>query len=252
MPDVPANRRWPLAPFFPWTDGNGQPWPGWSRLPRAIPFVLVYIVVAWVVFIPAAEPREGLYWIDDDAVGHLLFRIPDLTEHPLRAVRSIITGPWINHDSMQLIYVTVLLLTFGAGFELREGTLRMVLIFFGTSFAAALASGFLLHIIYPDLWDTRLFDVAWNRFWTGGSAGCFGILGAVAARARRPELLLAAILLWECAVWWVVLRNYASAFHLAALAVGFAVTRWALPPIPRQRPESPHQAAGKSGTTNTR
>jgi hypothetical protein len=193
-------------------------------------------VVAWCLFVPAAERRGNLWWIDDDAVGHLLFRIPQLTGDPLRALRGVVTSPWINHDSMQLIYVTVLLLTFGSLFEVREGTLRIVLVFFGTSMVAAIAAGTLLHIIYPHIWDTRTLEVAWNRHWTGGSAGCFGILGAIAARAPRPAPLLVLILVWEAAVWYVVLWNYTPAFHLAALAAGFALARWWLSPVhPRPR-----------------
>ncbi len=76
----------PLARFSPWTDGTGCPWRGWKRLPAMIPFVIGYILVAWIVFIPAAERRGRHYWIDDDAVGHLLFQIPDLTGDPPRAI----------------------------------------------------------------------------------------------------------------------------------------------------------------------
>jgi len=219
--------------FLPWTDGAGRRWRGWKQAPLTIPFVIVYIVLAWILFIPAAERRGRHYWIDDDAVGHLLFSVPDLTGDPLRAIRSIVTGPWINHDSLQLMYVTALLLMFGAVFEVREGTLRMMLIFFGTSFFAALFGGFLLHAIYPHMWDTRFFEIAWNRYWTGGSAGCFGLLGALAARARRPVLLLALFISWECFIWWVNLRNYTSAFHFSAMTAGFLATRLWLPPIRR-------------------
>ncbi|MBA2468816.1 MAG: rhomboid family intramembrane serine protease [Chloroflexia bacterium] len=225
----------PLARFSPWTDGTGCPWRGWKRLPAMIPFVIGYILVAWIVFIPAAERRGRHYWIDDDAVGHLLFQVPDLTGDPPRAILSIVTGPWINHDSLQLMYVTALLLIFGAQFELREGTLRIVIVFFGTSFVAALFSGFLLHLIYPHVWDTRFFEIAWNRNWTGGSAGCFGLLGAFAARARKPGLLLALFVAWECFIWWVNLRNYTSVFHFSAMATGFLATRLFLPPLPREQ-----------------
>ncbi len=221
----------PLAAFVPWAGGTGRRWSGWMRLPAMIPFVIVYIVVAWIVFIPAAERRGRHYWIDDDAVGHLLFQIPNLTEDPLRAMLSIVSGPWINHDSLQLVYVTALLLIFGTQFELREGTLRMTIVFFGTSFVAALFSGFMLHLVYPQIWDTRFFEIAWNRNWTGGSAGCFGLLGAIAARARRPGPLLAVFVAWECFIWWVNLRNYTSVFHLSAMTAGYLITRFLLPPV---------------------
>lgn len=233
------SRRCRFAAQFPWTDGTGRPLRRWWQLPLMIPFVVIYIVAAWMFFVPAAEFRDGLYWIDEDAVGHLLFHIPDLLAQPLRALRSLLTGPWLNHDSLQLVYVTALLMTFGAIFELREGTLRIILLFFGTSFAAALLSGFLLHLIYPHLWDIRFLENAWNRSWSGGSAGCFGVMGAIAARARRPFLLLAIFVAWECAIWWINLRNYTSVFHLFAMASGFAIARWSLAPIRRQPARTP-------------
>lgn len=197
------------------------------------PFTLMYTVVAWVLFVPAAELRNGVYWIDEDEVGHLLFHIPDLTNRPLHAVRSIVTAPWLNHDSIQLVYVTILLLLFGIVFELREGTVRMVAIFFGTTFVSAVFGGFLLHAIYPHPLGSPFFENAWLRSWSGGSAGCFGLLGALASRARRPLPLIAIFVAWECGVWWFNLRNYTSVFHLTALATGFAATRWLFPPIRR-------------------
>ncbi len=182
---------------------------------------------------PAAEYRNGNYWIDQDAVEHLLFEIPDLTARPLGAIRAIITAPWLNHDAIQLGYVTALLLLFGAIFELREGTIRMLAMFFGTTFVAAIGGGFLLHLIYPQVWDTTFFETAWNRTWSGGSAGCFGIMGAIAARAQRPALLLGVFIAWECFIWWVNLRNYTSVFHFTAMSTGFVVARWLLPPARR-------------------
>jgi hypothetical protein len=189
-------RSYTVKTFLPWTDGTGKRWRGWKLLPLTIPFVIIYNIVAWVVFVPAAEKRGRHYWIDDDAVGHLLFQIPSLTADPRQAVLSIVTGPWINHDSLQLIYVTALLLLFGAVFEVREGTIRLMLIFFSTSFVAALFSGFLLHLIYPHI-----------------------------------SLFVA----WECFIWWVNLRNYTSVFHFSAMATGFAITCWWLPPIRGRR-----------------
>ena len=56
-------------------------------------------------------------------------------------------------------------------------------------------------------------------------------MGALAARALRPWLLLGLFALWEInvAIWY--LEEYTPAFHLTALLTGFLVTRRALPPI---------------------
>ncbi len=232
MVRTPPSKRW-VASRLPWTNGAGRPWRGWRQLPLMVPFVPIHLIVAWILFVPAAEYRNGNYWIDQDAVEHLLFEIPDLTARPLGAIRSIITAPWLNHDAIQLGYVTALLLLFGAIFELREGTIRMLAMFFGTTFVAAIGGGFLLHLIYPQVWDTTFFETAWNRTWSGGSAGCFGIMGAIAARAQRPALLLGVFIAWECFIWWVNLRNYTSVFHFTAMSTGFVVARWLLPPARR-------------------
>ena len=229
-------QRGRIAPFLPWSDGTGRPWRGVARLPGMIPFVLLYIVLSWVLFIPAAEKENGKYSIDEDAVDNLIFHIPDLSERFPAALFSLGTAPWLNHDSIQLVYVTILLLLFGLVFEFREGTGRFILVFFGTTFAAAVIAGFALHLIYPELLDRPFLEKAWGRTWSGGSAGCFGIMGALAARARRPGPLLAFFIVWELFILWVNLRGYTSAFHFTALTTGFLVTRFVLPPVRRKPP----------------
>ena len=224
-------RRLPgwLAAYLPWTDGTGRPWRGWARLPLAAPFVLGYLVLSWVLFVPAASRTNGKYAIDQVRADAFLYHIPDLSRDPLRAARSLLTAPFLNHDSVQLVYVTILLLLFGVIFEAKEGTRATVLLFFGTTLAGAIAGGILLHALYPEVLDTPLLARAWERTWSGGSAGCFGLMGALAARARSPWPLLGLFLVWELNVGWWYLRGYTPALHLTALLAGFLVTRYAVP-----------------------
>ncbi len=228
-----SGSRHRFAPALPWTDGTGRPWQGWRRLPLMVPFVLLYLLLSWSVFIPAAERDGNKYEIDEEAVDRLLFHVPDLRADFPAALLSLITAPWLNHDSVQLIYVTILLLLFGFVFELREGTLRTVLIFFGTTFVAAVIGGFALDLIYPELLDRPFLEKAWERTWSGGSASAFGLMGALAARARRPWPLLTFFVAWELFILWVNLRSYTTVFHLTALATGFFATRYLLPPVRR-------------------
>ena len=44
-----------------------------------------------------------------------------------------------------------------------------------------------------------------------------------------PWPLLALVVLWEANLVWWYLREYTPAFHISALAIGFAVTRYGLP-----------------------
>ena len=229
----PATRRGRLAALWPWTDGTGRPWRGWARLPLAAPFVLGYLLLSWVLFIPAAE-REGNKWkIDEGEVGAYVYRIPDLTEDLPRALRSVATAPFLNHDSLQLVYVTGLLLLFGVVFEVREGTAKTALLFFGTGFAGAVVAGVLLQLFYPEVVDGGVFERAWERTWSGGSAGAFGLMGALAGRARRPGPLLLLFVVWELNIAYWNLRSYTPAFHLTALAVGFLAARYVLPVVGR-------------------
>lgn len=220
-----------IAPFFPWTDGTGRPWPSWRRLPVAAPFVVVYLAASWVLFVSLAARRDGHYAIDQEALRPFLYGIPDLTDRPLRVLTALLTAPFLNHNDVQIVYVTVLLLLFGVLFEVKEGTLRTALLFFGTTWLGAIVAGALVHLIYPDLLDQRIVEKAWERTWSGGSAGAFGIMGAFAARARRPWPLLLLMIVWELNVGFWYLQHLTPAFHLTALAAGFLVTRFFLRPV---------------------
>ena len=223
-----------VAPFLPWTDGTGRAWRGWRAMWWRAPFVPLYLVASWLLFVPNAERTPGNYSIEQDRVDRFLYHIPDLTDDFFRALSTIVTAPWLNHNLVQLVYVTILLALFGVAYEAREGTARMVAIFFGTAFVGAVVAGLLLHLIYPEAWDTAFTRKAWNRTWSGGSAGAFGVMGAFAARARRPWPLLALFVLWEVNVVVWYLREYTPAFHLTALLTGFAVTRYGLTPWRRR------------------
>ncbi len=101
-----------------------------------------------------------------------------------------------------------------------------MLVFFGAGLAAALGAELLLHVIYPDRSGGAFFETAWERTWSGGSAGCFGLMGGLAARARRPWPLLGLFALWEINVEYWHLRSYTTVFHFIALGVEFLLMRY--------------------------
>ena len=227
--------------YLPWPAPSHSTRRGWRRGPLVAPFTLCYLVASWALFLSNVERRSGKYWIDEERVDAFLFRIPDLSERPLHALAALATAPWLNHDSEQIVYVTVLLLLFGLAFEANEGTRTTILTFFGTTLSGALSAGVLLHLIYPEFVDSSFLAHAWTRTWSGASAGCFGLMGATAARARRPWPLLALFLTWEVyvAVWQ--LRQYTPAFHLTALATGFVALRYAVPWARRRGSRAAHR-----------
>ena len=189
-----------------------------------------YVAASWLLFLPLARRAPGNVVIDVDRVGRFLFRIPDLRRDPRRALVALTTAPWLNHNLVQLVYVDALLVLVGAPFEAREGTARTASLFFGTTFAGVVVAGLALHALYPRRWETPFAAKAWRRTWSGGSAGGFGLAGAVAARAEVPWPLVGAVVLWEATLVRLYLREYTPAFHLAALLAGFLAARCALPP----------------------
>jgi len=242
---------------------TGQP-PGtrggwWRFVPRA-PASLLYIAITWALFVPLANPIGGTYQVDLNRVGAYVYRIPDLSEDFPRVMRSLATAPFLNHDSVQLVYITILVLLFGIVFEAREGIRRTVTLFVFGLIAGAFGSGILLHLLYPEVTSAPLYAYAWDRTWSGGSAGCFAIMGALAARSRKPWLFLALVVLWDLnwpylrilvagsggpqfdLVWWHLPHSFTSAFHLLALPVGFLAARFWMRPVRRSSPPAPHGA----------
>lgn len=233
VPDHPSHGR--LASYLPWTDGSGRSVGSWRRLPLVVGCSVGYLIVSWLLFVPLAYDDGGKYKIDEDRVDPYVYRIPDLSNDVFHALRSLVTAPFLNHDSLQLVYVTLLMLLFGVIFEVREGSRTAVLVFFGSTFFAAVFGGVLLHLVYPEVWDASFLESAWGRTWSGGSAGCFGLMGGLAARARTPWVLLGVFGLWEVFIEYVNLRSYTTVFHFAALFAGFAAVRYLIPAPSRTR-----------------
>ncbi len=223
-----------FAPYLPWRDAAGIPLPRKRRWALGFPGVALYVVVALAVFFllyfdPAAPAPD--YQGDPGSFWHQLeYHIPRLFDATPQALANLATAIWLNPSLVQTVYVVVLLLLFGAWFEIREGTRRTALVFFATTFVAAILASLALPLLRMEFAGQDWADEAWTRTWGGGSVGAFGLMGALAARARRPWLLMVAFALWEINVGAWYLRSYTPAFHVTALATGFLVTRHGLPP----------------------
>lgn len=212
------------------------------------PVSLLYIAITWALFIPLAHQGDGKYDIDLEKVAPYVYRIPDLSDDFPRALRSLATAPFFNHDSIQLVYVTILVLLYVVRFEARAGSRRTALFFVIGLVSGAFGAGIALHLLYPEVTSAPMYAYAWERTWSGGSAGCFGVMGALAARSRRPWVFLGWAVLWDLhwpylralasgaggpqfdLVWWHVPHSFTSVFHLIALAVGYVLARFWLKP----------------------
>ena len=77
----------------------------------------------------------------------------------------------------------------------RDGTAL-----FAASIGAALFAGAALHALYPELVDGGIWQEAWARSYSGGSAGAVGLVGAAAAGMRKPAILLGLFVAWEVGI----------------------------------------------------
>lgn len=237
-PSATANRT--LAAYLQ----NSSWWTRCRTKLAAVPISVLYVVATWALFVPLANRVDGTYAIDLDRVSPYVYRIPDLSADFPRAVRALATAPFLNHDGIQLVYISILVLIFGLRFERREGARRTALFFVVGLVSGAFGAGMFLHLIYPEITSAPMYAYAWERSWSGGSAGCFAVMGALAVRSRRPWLFLGLTVLWDLywpylrvwaagssgpqfdLVWWHVLHSFTSVFHLIALSVGYLVARF--------------------------
>lgn len=195
--------------------------------PLSAPFVTVYIVASWLIFLPQAEPAGSWgYETPGDELATWLYAIPDLYEDTGAALLAMVTAPWVHRSTVQLVFVSMALLIFGTRLEHREGTARTAIIFFSATTIAAVTAAALLHLVYPDVIQTSALDTAWERTWGGGSAGTFGVIGALVGRAQRPWPLIGLVVLWEGSFALLVYQDYVPALHIPAFICGFVATRY--------------------------
>jgi membrane associated rhomboid family serine protease len=193
------------------------------QLLKVAPFIVGFIVLSWVLTIVVSKPDYGYE-------SRFFFHIPDVTRDFEKSFSSLFTAPFLNRGPQQILYVTVILLSFGVLIESREGSRRTAFLFFVSAGTGALFAAIILHIIYPGMINHPALSEAWSGAWSGGRAGAFGLAGAFAARRQRAWYWMAFFILWESLVATFRLRNYTPAFHFGALFAGFLITRYLLRP----------------------
>jgi hypothetical protein len=193
------------------------------RRPRELPAIaLWYLVLIWSIFlVVAAIDFRGRREVADP-YG---YSIADLAENFPRALASLPIAPFVNVGVLQLLYVTAILAVISPRLVEREGPALPAVVFMGTSLFAGIAAGLALHAIDGHVMSHPILDEGWERSWNGGSAGCYGLVGFLAAGARRPWLMLGLIGAWEIGLTGIHLHSYTPAFHVSALAAGFVMGR---------------------------
>ncbi len=207
------------------------------RRPRELPAVaLWYLGLIWAVFLLVAVIDFPGRREVADPFG---YSISDLRNDLPRALVALPVAPFINVGVLQILYVTAILTAVSPRVVGRDGPALVAAVFLGTSIAAGIAAGLALHVVDGQI-SHPILDEAWARSWNGGSAGCYGLVGLLAAGTRRPWLMLGLIGAWEVGLVGIHLRSYTPAFHDSALLAGFIAGRVLARPVP---PDAPMRAA---------
>jgi hypothetical protein len=207
---------------LPWRTADGR-----AAAPRWLPTpaVAVYVIGSSMLFF-AFGPRSGPTVADAPQWWWDLFayRAEDLVHDIPLTLLHFATSVWANVHWLQYLYVTALLVTFGMWFERHEGSARTAAVFYATSIVSGIVAGAALLVLEASTGSAWWANEA-DRVWVGGSAGAYGLLGAIAARARQPAFLLALFVAWEIGLAAVYLHRATPLFHVTALVVGFAMAR---------------------------
>lgn len=189
--------------------------PSWRAL-RHTPRVLLLLIPAWITVLTIDEPAAA------DA-GPVFFRPSDIMGEPLSIIPALVIGPLVHLKLDQTLLVTGQLILFGIAVERRLTAFTAFAVFWATTAAGALAAGLLLHVLHAGFPDADSVTAAWERIYSGGSVGGFGLMGALAALSRRPWVLVAIYAAWELVAWYFVLRNFTPAFHGIGFVTGYAM-----------------------------
>lgn len=215
-----------LWPYLPWRRDDGRPRPPHRAGLLQAPATTLYLIGASSIYVLYDAWYDQQFRLLPDWVDRwVVHRADDLLHDGWGVVAHFATSVWFNVHVIQFAYVVVLLILFGAWFERHEGPARTAFVFYASSIAAGIVGGFLIMAVdgfYANDWTAYEAD----RLWVGGSAGAMGLMGGIAARARRPWLLLAGFTFWELnlGIWW--LQSSTPFYHLTALVTGFLLTRY--------------------------
>ena len=190
-------------------------------------FSIFYLVVIWAIWLG----YEGeLECID---VGGTLGCVgalwpEEIITNPLKFLVSLVLAPWFHHGGGEhIFFVTLGFMLFMQSFEVREGSIKATLMFFGSVAAAGILVALTMnfgHMLWP---NSEVINQGMWRNWKGGSVGFFGIIGASAHQSNTTWLVIVIAIIFE--IWNYVshgISTFTSVAHMTSMAFGFIYWGW--------------------------
>jgi hypothetical protein len=190
-------------------------------------FTISYLAIIWilVVLLDFGSTRNcGPTWQLAFICEHSVWMLKMYTE-PINFVFSMFTATLFHNGLDHILFVTIIGFIFIAqSFEAHNSSLATLFLFFSSFAFVGILMGFIINWGYSNWPEIDYYTFAVERSWMGGSAGFFGIFGALSHNCRKKWLIPFIVILFESINFFILsIDPQISTGHMIATFFGFTV-----------------------------
>ena len=215
-----------LIPYqWPWTDNQGNLYPSIGTWAASRKFSLLYIIASVMIVAGLGFASRS----NCDGPWQIVFQcnwtmwMGQFHSDFWHFLLTCFTTAWFHNDLPHILFVAFFGFMFPVqSFEVQHGTKMTVILYFAIYLYIGLSLGACSHLLKFFVGETEFVIQIFKRSWMGGSAGIFGIIGAMANWSKKTWFLLALIVLFEVFSYNILGNNiYISIVHLNSTFFGF-------------------------------
>lgn len=227
MSNQENNRVFPFV--WPWRGVNNQK-VTLIELIKLKRFSVIYLVIIWVIlgtlgFATTRAWECETTWQMSLYCEYALW-VKNLTDQPWIFIRNLFTTSFLHNGYDHILFVTIVgFLLIVQSYEAIVGWRITALIFFSAYFTVApfWSAFYTIGVeFYP---DSEFMQFAFARNWMGGSIGMFQVYGALAAKSRKPFIMLSIPFFFEVFNLFIFgIDLHISLMHMLAVFLGFGMS----------------------------
>lgn len=193
-------------------------------------FSISYLAIIWmlVALLDFGSTRNcGPTWQLDFICNQSIWMLKIYTE-PINFVFNTFTSTLFHNGLDHILFVTIVgFIIIAQSFEAHNSNLATLLIFFSSMSFVGILMGFIINWGYSNWPEIEYYAFAVERSWMGGSAGFFGIFGALSHNSRKKWLIPLIVISFESVNFFILgIDPQITTGHLIATFYGFTV--WGL------------------------
>lgn len=186
-------------------------------------YLLIIWILVWLLDFGSTRncgPTWQLQFICDQSVW-----MNKIYSEPFNYFLSFFTATFFHNGLDHILFVTVVgFLIIVQAFEVRNGTLPAIIIFFTSMVFICTLMGFLINWGFTHWPEISFFDLGMKRSWMGGSAGAFGVFGALSHNSRQRWITFIIIGIFETInLTFYGINLQISVIHTLCAIYGFTV-----------------------------